>query len=247
MRRLGIVGGLGPESTIDYYKALVEVWHRERPDGSNPPLIIDSLDVQKAIALVTAGDLPALTDYLADSVQRLARGGAELALMSANTPHLVFDAVRAASPIPMLSIIEAASRAAAARGMKRVALFGTRFTMQSSMYPDGLRRDGIDVVVPTDEEQAFIHEKYLGELIPGIFRDETREQLIAIIRAIHARSPIDAVILGGTELPLILREPSYDGVAMLDTTRIHVEVAVKEMVASPKRPDARSRAPGHVS
>ncbi len=231
MRRLGIVGGLGPESTIDYYKAFVAVWHRERPDGSNPPLIIDSLDVQKAIALVTAGDMTALTAYLADSVQRLARGGAELALMSANTAHLVFDEVRAASPIPLISIIETASRAAGARGMKRVALFGTRFTMQASMYPDGLRREGIEVVVPTDEEQTFIHEKYLGELIPGIFRDETREQLIAIIHAIHARSPIDGVILGGTEIPLILREPSYDGVAMLDTTRIHVEAAVKAMVA----------------
>src|SRR5689334_8647966 len=188
MRRLGIVGGLGPESTIDYYKTLIEVWRHDRPDGTNPPLIIDSLDVQKAIALVTANDLSTLTEYLTDSVHRLARGGAELALMSANTPHLVFDAVRAASPIPMISIIESASRAAAARGMKRVALFGTRFTMQSSMYPDGLRRDGIEVVVPSADEQAFIHEKYLGELIPGIFRDETRENLIAIIHAIHART-----------------------------------------------------------
>lgn len=230
MRRLGIVGGLGPESTIDYYKTLVEVWRRERPDGSNPPVIIDSLDVQKAIALTTAGDMHGLTEYLVESVQRLARGGAEVALMSANTPHLVFDDVRAASPIPMISIIEAASRAAAARGMKRVAIFGTRFTMQSSMYPDGLRRAGIEAVLPTDDEQIFIHEKYLGELIPGIFRDETREKLIAIIHAIHARSPIDAVILGGTELPLILRESSYGGIAMLDTTRIHVEAAVRQMV-----------------
>ena len=230
MRRLGVIGGLGPESTIDYYKALVEVWRRERPDGSYPPLIIDSLDVQKGIALITAGDMHGLTEYLVESVQRLARGGAELALISANSAHLVFDDVRAASPIPMLSIIETASRAAAARGMKRVALFGTRFTMQSSMYPDGLRRDGIEVVVPSDDEQTFIHEKYLGELIPGIFRDETREKLIAIIHAIHARSPIDAVILGGTELPLILREPSYDGIAMVDTTRVHVEAAVKEML-----------------
>jgi len=231
VRRLGVVGGLGPESTIDYYKTLVEVWRRERPDGSYPPLIIDSLDVQKAIALVTAGDMHGLTEYLVESVQRLARGGAALALMSANTPHLVFDEVRAASPIPMISIIESASRAAAARGMKRVALFGTRFTMQSSMYPDGLRRDGIEVVVPTGDEQTFIHEKYLGELIPGVFRDETRDKLIAITHAIHARSPIDAVILGGTELPLILRKPEYGGIAMLDTTRIHVEAAVMEMVA----------------
>jgi aspartate racemase len=230
VRRLGVIGGLGPESTIDYYKTLIEVWRRERPDGSYPPLIIDSLDVQKGIALVTAGDMHGLTEYLVESVQRLSRAGAGLALMSANTPHLVFDEVRAASPIPMISIIEATSRAAAARVMKRVALFGTRFTMQSSMYPDGLRRAGIEVVVPTDEEQTFIHEKYLGELIPGVFRDETREKLISIIHAIHARTPIEAVILGGTELPLILRKPEYDGVVMLDTTRIHVEAAVREMV-----------------
>lgn len=230
MRRLGIVGGLGPESTIDYYKSFIEVWRRERGDGSSPPLIIDSLDARKAIALVTAGDLHGLTSYLVESVQRLSSGGAELAIISANTPHLVFDDVRAASPIPLISIVEAASRAVVSRGMKRVALFGTRFTMQASFYPDVLRRDGIELVLPSDEEQTFIHDKYINELIPGIFRDETRQRLIAIISAIHSRSPIDAVILGGTELPLILREPEYGGVAMLDTTRIHVESAVKEMI-----------------
>jgi aspartate racemase len=230
MRRLGIVGGLGPESTIDYYKSLIEVWRRERGDDSSPPLIIDSLDVRKAITLVTAGDLHGLTSYLVESVQRLASGGAELAIMSANTPHIVFDDVLAASPIPLISIVETASRAVVSRGMKRVALFGTRFTMQASFYPDVLRRDGIELVLPSDEEQAFIHDKYINELIPGIFRDETRQHLIAIISAIKSRSPIEAVILGGTELPLILREREYDGVAMLDTTRIHVESAVKEML-----------------
>ena len=230
VRRLGIVGGLGPESTIDYYKSFIEVWRRERGDGSCPPLIIDSLDAQKAIALVTAGDLLGLTSYLVESVQRLSRGGAELAIISANTPHLVFDDVRTASPIPLISIVETASRAVVSRGMKRVALFGTRFTMQASFYPDVLRRDGIELVLPSDEEQAFIHDKYINELIPGVFRDETRQHLIAIISSITSRSPIDAVILGGTELPLILREPEYAGVAMLDTTRIHVEAAVGEMV-----------------
>jgi len=230
MRRLGIVGGLGPESTIDYYRSLIEVWRRERGDGSYPPLIIDSLDTQKALALTTAGDLHGLTSYLVESVQRLSGGGAELAIITANTAHLVFDDVRAASPIPLISIVETASRAVVSRGMKRVALFGTRFTMQAAFYPDVLRRDGIELVLPSDEEQAFIHDKYINELIPGIFRDETRQRLIAIISAINVRSPIDAIILGGTELPLILPEPEYGGVAMLNTTRIHAESAVKEML-----------------
>jgi aspartate racemase len=114
--------------------------------------------------------------------------------------------------------------------MKRVALFGTRFTMSSQFYPDVFRRADIELVTPTAEEQDYIHEKYMNELIPGIFLDETRARLTSIIEALQQRSHVDGLILGGTELPLILKEQSYGGVGVLDTTRIHVESAIERML-----------------
>lgn len=230
MATLGIVGGIAPESTIEYYRSLIAAYRRRKNDGSYPSILINSIDLTRMIGLIGAGEIPAVTEMLAEAVRQLARGGAEVALFASNTPHLVYEQVAAASPIRMISIVEETCRAASALGLRRLALFGTRFTMQAPFYPDLFRAAGMTVIAPAAEEQEFIHEKYMGELVPGIFRDDTRARLIEIIGAMKERDGIDAVILGGTELPLTLKEPSYDGVTVLDTTKIHVESAVGRMV-----------------
>jgi aspartate racemase len=227
---LGIVGGIGPESTIDYYRSLVSTWRQRVPDGSYPRLIINCVDLGIMLRYLNAGELDQLAAEIV-AVERLARAGADVALLAANTPHLVFERVASAVSVPMISIVEETRRAAEARGMKRVALFGTRFTMQAPFYPEIFRRAGIELVTPTAEEQDYIHDKYMNELIPGIFLDETRTRLESIIAALQQRGAIDGLILGGTELPLILKEHSYGGVGVLDTTRIHVESAVDRMLA----------------
>jgi len=109
-------------------------------------------------------------------------------------------------------------------------LFGTRFTMEGGFYASVFEPAGIQVVLPNESERAYIHEKYMNELIPGVFLDETRARLTAIIEALQQRSHVDGLILGGTELPLILKEQSYGGVGVLDTTRIHVEGAIERML-----------------
>jgi aspartate racemase len=228
---LGIVGGIGPESTIDYYRSLVSTWRQRVPDGSYPRLIINCVDLGIMLRYLNAGELDQLAAEIVAAVERLARAGADVALLAANTPHLVFERVASAVSVPMISIVEETRRAAEARGMKRVALFGTRFTMQAPFYPEIFRRAGIELVTPTAEEQDYIHDKYMNELIPGIFLDETRTRLESIIAALQQRGAIDGLILGGTELPLILKEHSYGGVGVLDTTRIHVESAVDRMLA----------------
>jgi len=226
MKTLGIIGGIGPESTIEYYRQIIDAYRAETGDGSYPPLILDSIDLQRMIGWFGANDLASVIDYLASELTKLARAGAEFGIIAANTPHIVFDEVQPRSPIPLISIVEATCRAATAAGMKRAGLFGTRFTMQSDFYPRVFSRAGIELVVPQRDDQEFIHDKYMNELVPGIFRDETREALLAIA----ARMPaIDGLILGGTELPLILRGESADGVPLLDTTRIHVREAVRVM------------------
>jgi aspartate racemase len=228
---IGIIGGIGPESTIDYYRLFVSIYREHRPDAY-PPVLINSIDLARALKLVTSGDLAGLAAYMLEEIHRLARAGASHALLSSNTPHIVFDEIDAASPIPLISIVETACRAAVERRLKRAGLFGTRFTMQGGFYQKVFAREGIEVLIPGSADQEFIHATYLSELVNGIVRTETRERYIAIARRMKAEQGIDALILGGTELPLLLRGAIDIGVTLLDTARLHVERAVAELLLS---------------
>jgi aspartate racemase len=230
MKIIGIIGGLGPESTIDYYRRLLAAHQALRPQDGAPAIIITSLDVKKGLAMVGANQLGQLTDYLVFEIERLARAGAELGLLSANTPHIVFDDVSRRSPIPLVSIVEATCAEARRDNLKNLGLFGTRFTMQGRFYSDVFTREGVGLTVPTTEEQGYIHDKYINELIPGTFLPETREGLLAIARRMKEQNGIQGLILGGTELPLILTDNSSLGIPFLDTTQIHVEAVLSEAV-----------------
>ena len=229
MKILGIIGGIGPESTVDYYQTIVALYRARKPDGSYPALLINSVDMNRLRMAFEAGALAEVIDYLVPEMHRLQRAGADFGLLAANTPHLVFDDLQRQSPIPLISILAVTCDAAKARGLKRVALFGTRFTMTAPLYPDVFSREGIAVVIPDPQAQDYIHEKYLGELVNGVFLPETRDGLLAIIDRMAQQSGIDGVILGGTELPLILREPERNGIPLLNTTRIHCEAAIERM------------------
>lgn len=230
MTTLGIVGGLGPESTVDYYQRIVRAYRERTGDGSYPLMVISSLNLQKMVGFAEAGDWASVAAYLVASFEQLSRAGADFGLISANTPHVVFDDVRCGSPIPLISIVEATCEAAQRRGMKKLGLFGTRFTMQGRFYPDVFSRAGITLAVPSPGEQSYIHEHYMGELVKGIFLPETRQRLFDIAHALKRREGIEGLILGGTELPLILNDADTQGLPLLDTTHIHVEAAVDRMV-----------------
>jgi aspartate racemase len=227
MATVGIVGGLGPESTIDYYRRILEAW--ERHDASTAPsIVIDSLDVRRALHLV-ATDRAALTEYLLASLLRLSGAGVDFAAMTANTPHIVFDDLVARSPVPLVSIVETCAEEARRRGLSRLALLGTRFTMEAPFYPAVCARHGVVVVAPKEADRAWIHERYVGELLKGDFRDDTREQFISLVGRLHHEESIDGVILGGTELPLLLSTPVIAGVPALDTTALHVAAIVTRL------------------
>ena len=230
MKTLGMIGGIGPESTIDYYRLLLARYQAGVGDGSAPSVLINSVDLKRLVDGFGSGDLAGVAAYLVEAVETLARAGADFGLIAANTPHIVFEAVRGRSKIPLISIVEATCDAALATDRKRLALFGTRFTMQAGFYPEVFARAGIAIVVPQPIEQALIHEKYMGELILGVFLPETRAALLEIVERMRERDGIDGLILGGTELPLILRRDSHSGIPFLDTTKIHVEKAVEELL-----------------
>ena len=231
MKTVGIIGGIGPESTIDYYRSMIAVYRQESTDGSNPSIIINSVNMQKMLAMFEASKFAEVAEYLAPELQRLAGAGADFGLLAANTPHIVFDEIQHRSPIPLISIVQATCDAAKARGLKRLGLFGTRFTMRGRFYGDVFSKEGIALSVPEPDEQDYIHEKYMGELVKGILLPETREGLLAIVDRLAEREKIEGVILGGTELPLILRDAEHHGIPFLDTTQIHVRAAVARLLA----------------
>ena len=231
MKTLGIIGGLGPESTIDYYQRLIALYRERTGDGSYPEFIINSVNLKKGLDFMAANNLAGMADYLLEGIGKLARAGANFGLIAANTPHIVFDDVAPKSPIPLISIVEATCAAAKTQNLKRLALFGTRYTMQATFYPKVFSREGIELLVPEPNDQDYIHDKYMNELVPGKFLPATRAGLLAIVDRMKAKSDIDGVILAGTELPLILRDPDHNGIPFLVTTKIHVEAAVDEMLS----------------
>ncbi len=215
MKTLGIIGGIGPESTIDYYHSLMATYSARVPCTGNPRLLINSIDNRKVIALVTGDKREQLADYLLAEIGRLERAGAEFGLLAANTPNIVFDELARESPIPLISIVEATAAEARRHGWKRLGLFGTRFTMAGAFYNAVFARAGLSLVVPGAADQAYLHDKYMNELFVGTFLPETGAGLLTIIDHLKAREEIDAVILGGTELPLILRDADHNGLPLI--------------------------------
>ena len=229
MKTLGILGGLGPESTLDYYSTIIRIYRERVSDDTYPEFFINSIDLNKVRGPVTANDLPRLANNLLPEIEKLARAGADFGLIAANTPHIAFDLIAPRAAIPLISIVEATCAAAKDRKLKRVALFGTRFTMNGEFYAKPFGREDIEIIRPDPADQDFIHDKYMNELLLGKFLPETKAGLLAVVDRLRAKTQLDAVILAGTELPLILRDPAHNGIPFLNTTVIHCEAAVNEM------------------
>ena len=191
-----------------------------------PVIIIYSLNFQEFIGLVESGKWPEVIELLSGAINSLSNAGADFALMASNTPHIVFNEIAARSPIPLLSIAEETGRVARKLGFSTVGLFGIKFTMQADFYSNVLStKYGISVVTPEKADQEYIHSKIMTELVNSCIVEETRQELSRIARIMVDKESIGALILGCTELPLILSEEIV-GIPILDTTRIHAEAAL---------------------
>ena len=223
MKTVGIIGGIAPESTIEYYRKIVASYLKREASGDYPQIIINSINMSKMLTLIGNGEFEAVSHYLAAEVEKLENAGAEFGVLASNTPHIVFNQVRALSQLPLISIVEVTGQKIVDTGLEKVALFGTKFTMQGEFYTETLARNGVEVITPDKVDQEFIHDKYMGELVKGIIMDQTRTGLIAVIDKMKEQSSIQGLILGGTELPLILKPENVSGIHVFDTTEIHVE------------------------
>jgi aspartate racemase len=227
VKTIGIVGGIGPESTIDYYRLLL-ARSPELGGSESPQVVINSVDYWALRRLLDAKDDAGLADMLVREIELLQRAGAGVAIIAANTPHLVFDAVQARVSLPLVSIVEATAEVAAAQGLERPGLLGTRYTMQGRFFGDVFAARGMKIVAPEGRDVDYVHDVYVNELVRGQFLDTSRVGLVAVMDRLRARGA-DAIILGGTELPLILRGVEYP-LPVLDTTQIHVDAVLQRSV-----------------
>ena len=226
MKRIGIIGGIGPESTLDYYKRIIRTFQKQHIDLAYPEIIIYSINLNECLEIIDNGEWSKLIDLLADRVGALHRAGADFAAIASNTPHVVFDEVEKKSHIPMLSIVEETCRRAESLALKRPGLLGTGFTMESDFFMKTFSGRGMSIVAPDKNDREFIHNKLMTEIELGIFKDSTRDDVLSIVKRLIERDSIDSLILGCTELPLILDRDEY-GIPFLNTTAIHADSIVK--------------------
>ncbi|HSK11439.1 MAG TPA: aspartate/glutamate racemase family protein [Vicinamibacterales bacterium] len=224
LKRIGILGGLTPESTVTYYQHIVHAWQQRHHDHRYPEIVIYSVSFQQFENWMEAGDWDAIGDALADGIGRLAAAGADFAVMATNTMHLLFDRLQAGSPIPLLSIVDATAASIREAGLATVGLLGTRFTMEEPFYAEGLRRHGIATLVPTEAERLDIHRVIMDELSMGRLRDASRARYLEIIAALTARGA-QGIVLGCTEIPLLVT-PAHTPAPLFDTAVLHAEAAL---------------------
>jgi aspartate racemase len=226
MKTIGLIGGLGPESTVDYYKEIISSFNTKHADLAYPEIIIYSANLNEFMGLVNTKQWQKISEWLLEKVFIIHHAGAEFAAIASNTPHIVFEEIESKSPIPLLSIVECTCAKAQDMRLKNIGLMGTKVTMEADFYKKPFNSKGISVVVPSEEEQQFIHQKLFSEIELGIFKESTREELLAIVKKMVDEKGVDSLILGCTELPLILTEGRY-GIPFLNTSAIHCESIIK--------------------
>jgi len=219
-KRIGVLGGISHESTDKYYSLIHEKYYAKRGDYHYPEVVVYSLDFQRFTDHENT-DIDAYIGYIMQGVRGLEAAGAEFIVMAANSPHAVHMQVSQRAKVPLLSIAEATLEKASSLGLRRLLLLGIKFTMRGAFYQEAGRRHSVHVVTPTEQEQDEVDRIVFKELVVGVHRDETRRRLLDIMEAYS----VDGVILGCTELPLLLR-PGDSRLPLLDTVDIHVESAL---------------------
>ena len=222
MKKLGLVGGTGPESTLMYYRELNMRIDKLTGGEHMPDIVIDSVDFRRAWKYVENGEYDLLSDYLAEKVTALKAAGAEIISLTAGTMHIVFDEIEEKSGVKLISIPKSICAKAVAEGYKKVGLLGTIFTMEQDYMKKDLVGAGIEVVIPGKEDRELIAKRILEELELGIVKESTLKEFQEIITKMRDEDGIEAVILGCTELPLLLNSENCP-VPCLDSVDIHIE------------------------
>jgi len=228
-KRIGILGGMSPESTVEYYQYITRTYTQRFGDYGYPDIIIYSVSFQPYVDWPNEDRWDLVGQGLSQAAQRLEAAGADFIVIATNTMHLVLDQVQASLHIPVLSLLDVVGEAILAKGLQRVGLLGTRFTMEKNLYQDALARKGITVLIPDAGDRQYVNRVIYDELVAGQIRAESRAGYVDIIKKLAARSA-QGVILGCTEIPLLVSEADA-GLPLFDTTLIHAEAALSYAVS----------------
>lgn len=219
MKTIGILGGLGPESTIAYYGHITRKYHEIHGDYAYPEIIIYSLSFASYIGAgyERAGDI-------ADAIRRLAGAGADFVVAACNSVHIVYEQVAPKMPVPWISIMDSTAERIREAEHTKVGLLGTIFTMSKGFYQHALARHGLETLTPPEEEQREINRIIYDELVTGLVKEESREYVLRCIGDLQERG-VEGVILGCTELPFLIRQ-EHIALPLFDTTAIHAQKAL---------------------
>ena len=228
-KRIGILGGMSPESTDEYYRHITHAYTDRFDDFSFPEIIIYSVNFQPYVDWPKEDRWDLVAEGLSQAAQSLEAAGADFIIIATNTMHLVFDEVQANVNVPMLSLLDAVGEAVLARGLETVGLLGTRFTMEKTFYHQALARKGISVLVPEADQRTYVDNVIYNELTAGQIKDDSRSGFVTIINKLAERGA-EGVVLGCTEIPLLVSEDDVE-VPLLDTTAIHAEAALDYALA----------------
>lgn len=231
MKRIGLIGGIGPESTIEYYRLLIKGYQESLQTTHYPEILLQTVDMTEMLTYAFGGELDKLVDFLKGKIARLEKAGVDYVALTSNTPHLVFDELQAEVAVKLISIVEETSKQMVNSATKKVGLLGTKSTMTKGFYQRVAAHHGIEIVIPSEEHQDYIHTKYMNELLYNHIVSETKAQLIQIIRGLQSQEAIEGIILGGTELPLILQQTDFHDLRVFNTTEIHVDAILQRMMA----------------
>jgi aspartate racemase len=229
MKKLGLIGGVGPESTIAYYQQLIKEYQNRLQTKAYPEMIIHSINMTEMLGYVFEKKFDDLVRFMVKRIAVLEAAGADVVAIASNTPHIVFDQIAQQVKLPVISIVEEACKQIEVKKLQKVGLLGTKSTMTAGFYNKVAEKYHIQVISPDNDEQDYIHNKYMSELVFNIIKADTRKQLIKIVDQMSEQDDIEGLILGGTELPLILSPSDFKNLEVFDTTPIHVQSIVKAM------------------
>lgn len=230
MKKIGLVGGISWASTLDYYRLLNEEVNNKMGGLHFAECMIYSVNFDKFRNFNAAYNWDATFELLAEAAESLKLAGAEAILLGANTAHIVAERIEERIDLPLIDIRTATALAIRAKGLTRVGLLGTIYTMEMDFYKDVLHRQGIETIIPGDkEERDFIEDTLVHELGKGILRKETKASYLQIIDKLISNGA-QGIVLGCTEIPLLIQQGDIS-IPVFNTTQIHVKAAVEFSLA----------------
>jgi len=229
MKKIGLIGGIGPASTLVYYRDIINGYRKIKNDDNYPQIFINSINMTEMLSYVAAKDINGLVNLLSGEIDKLIKMGADFVALASNTPHLVIDELAAKSAVPLISIVGETCKYAQKKGLKKLLLTGTLFTMQNDFYKKAFDKLNIGCIVPNENEKTLIHNIIFPDLENGIVNEKDKRQFKDICNTIIKRENIDGIILGCTELPLMVNQDDFD-IVVIDTMDIHIKSIIEKIV-----------------